>query len=77
MVLYIDEFASQPPVSERGRRTNGALMGERYLETSLDNICGKLSSFIAAWNTNWDGMQVCHELSMAVEAVQREISQNL
>ena len=42
----------------------------------LDNNYGKLSSFIAAWSTNWDGMQVCHELPMAVEAVRREISQN-
>jgi exopolysaccharide biosynthesis predicted pyruvyltransferase EpsI len=39
----------------------------------LDNNYGKLSSFIAAWNTNWDGMQVCHELPMAVEAARREI----
>jgi exopolysaccharide biosynthesis predicted pyruvyltransferase EpsI len=42
----------------------------------LDNNYGKLSSFIATWNTNWDGMQVCHKLPMAVEAVRREISQN-
>jgi pyruvyl transferase EpsO len=39
----------------------------------LDNNYGKLSSFITAWNTNWDGMQVCHELPMAVEAARREI----
>ena len=39
----------------------------------LDNNYGKSSSFIAAWNTNWDGMQVCDELPMAVEAVRREI----
>jgi exopolysaccharide biosynthesis predicted pyruvyltransferase EpsI len=39
----------------------------------LDNNYGKLSSFIAAWNTNWDGMQVCYELPMAVEAARREI----
>jgi hypothetical protein len=38
MVLYIDEFASQPPVSGNGRRTNGALMGERSLETSRQAI---------------------------------------
>jgi exopolysaccharide biosynthesis predicted pyruvyltransferase EpsI len=42
----------------------------------LDNSYGKLSSFIAAWNTNWDGMQLCHELPMAVDAMRREISQN-
>ena len=42
----------------------------------LDNNYGKLSSFIEAWNTNWDGMQVCHELPMAIEAARREISQN-
>jgi exopolysaccharide biosynthesis predicted pyruvyltransferase EpsI len=42
----------------------------------LDNNYGKLSSFTAAWNTNWDGMQLCHELPMAVEAMRREISQN-
>lgn len=42
----------------------------------LDNNYGKLSSFMAAWNTNWDGMQICHELPMAVEAARREISQN-
>jgi exopolysaccharide biosynthesis protein PssK len=40
----------------------------------LDNNYGKLSSFIAAWNTNWDGMQVCYELPMAVEAARREIA---
>jgi exopolysaccharide biosynthesis predicted pyruvyltransferase EpsI len=40
----------------------------------LDNNYGKLSSFIAAWNTNWDGMQVCHELPLAVEAARREIA---
>ncbi|HMH27091.1 MAG TPA: polysaccharide pyruvyl transferase family protein [Steroidobacteraceae bacterium] len=42
----------------------------------LDNNYGKLSSFIAAWNTNWDGMQVCHELPLAVEAARREILAN-
>lgn len=42
----------------------------------LDNNYGKLSSFTAAWNTNWDGMQLCHELPMAVDAMRREISQN-
>jgi exopolysaccharide biosynthesis predicted pyruvyltransferase EpsI len=50
------------------------LLGRHH--TLLDNNYGKLSSFIAAWNTNWDGMQVCHELPMAVEAARREISQN-
>ena len=39
----------------------------------LDNNYGKLSSFTAAWNTHWDGMQVCHELPAAVEAMRREI----
>jgi exopolysaccharide biosynthesis predicted pyruvyltransferase EpsI len=42
----------------------------------LDNNYGKLSSFVAAWNTNWDGMQLCHELPMAVVAMRQEISQN-
>lgn len=42
----------------------------------LDNNYGKLSSFTAAWNTNWDGMQLCHELPTAVSAMRREISQN-
>jgi hypothetical protein len=32
----------------------------------LDNNYGKLSSFIAAWNTNWSDMQICHELPMAL-----------
>jgi pyruvyl transferase EpsO len=41
----------------------------------LDNNYGKLTSFIAAWNTNWNGMQLCHELPMAVEAARREVSQ--
>jgi exopolysaccharide biosynthesis predicted pyruvyltransferase EpsI len=40
----------------------------------LDNNYGKLSSFIAAWNTNWDGMQVCYELATAVEGARREIA---
>jgi exopolysaccharide biosynthesis predicted pyruvyltransferase EpsI len=42
----------------------------------LDNNYGKLSSFTAAWNTHWDGMQVCHELPMAVDAMRLEVSQN-
>jgi exopolysaccharide biosynthesis predicted pyruvyltransferase EpsI len=42
----------------------------------LDNNYGKLSSFTAAWNTHWDGLQLCHELPMAVEVARREISQN-
>jgi pyruvyl transferase EpsO len=40
----------------------------------LDNNYGKLSSFTAAWNTNWDGMQLCPELPMAVEAMRRKNS---
>jgi exopolysaccharide biosynthesis predicted pyruvyltransferase EpsI len=43
----------------------------------LDNNYGKLSSFVAAWNTNWDGMQLCSELPTAVDAMRREMSQNL
>jgi exopolysaccharide biosynthesis predicted pyruvyltransferase EpsI len=43
----------------------------------LDNNYGKLSSFTAAWDTNWEGMQLCHELPMAVEAMRRKMSQNL
>jgi exopolysaccharide biosynthesis predicted pyruvyltransferase EpsI len=50
------------------------LLGRRH--ALLDNNYGKLSSFMAAWNTNWDGMQVCNELPTAVEAARREISQN-
>ncbi len=42
----------------------------------LDNNYGKLSSFTAAWNTNWDGVHLCNELPMAVDAVRREISQS-
>jgi exopolysaccharide biosynthesis predicted pyruvyltransferase EpsI len=41
----------------------------------LDNSYGKLSSFTAAWNTSWDGVQVCHELPMAIDAMRREVSQ--
>jgi exopolysaccharide biosynthesis predicted pyruvyltransferase EpsI len=50
------------------------LLGRQH--ALLDNNYGKLSSFIAAWNTNWDGMQLYHELPMAVDAMRREISQN-
>jgi exopolysaccharide biosynthesis predicted pyruvyltransferase EpsI len=41
----------------------------------LDNNYGKLSSFTAAWETNWDGMQLCPELPMAVEAMRRKMSE--
>jgi exopolysaccharide biosynthesis predicted pyruvyltransferase EpsI len=50
------------------------LLGRRH--ALLDNNYGKLSSFMAAWNTNWEGMQVCHELPMAIETARREVSQN-
>lgn len=49
------------------------LLGRRHV--LLDSNYGKVSSFMAAWNTNWDGMQVCDEVPMAVEAARREISQ--
>jgi exopolysaccharide biosynthesis predicted pyruvyltransferase EpsI len=39
-----------------------------------DNNYGRLSSFIAAWNTTWDGRQVGHDLPMAAVTVRREIS---
>jgi exopolysaccharide biosynthesis predicted pyruvyltransferase EpsI len=42
----------------------------------LDNSYGKLSSFTEAWNTSWDGVQICQELSAAVEAMRRKTSQN-
>jgi exopolysaccharide biosynthesis predicted pyruvyltransferase EpsI len=42
----------------------------------LDNNYGKLSSFIAAWDSNWEGVQICCELPVAVEAARREISQS-
>ena len=38
MVLYVDDFASQPPGSGRGRRTNDALMVASSLETSRQTI---------------------------------------
>ena len=38
MVLYVDEFASQPPVSGRERRTNDALMVAGSLEISRQAI---------------------------------------
>jgi hypothetical protein len=38
MVVYTHEYASQPPVSGRGRRTNDALTVERSLETSRQAI---------------------------------------
>jgi exopolysaccharide biosynthesis predicted pyruvyltransferase EpsI len=43
----------------------------------LDNNYGKLSSFTEAWKTNWDGMQLCHELPLAVDAMRREMLQPL
>jgi pyruvyl transferase EpsO len=48
------------------------LLGRRH--ALLDNNYGKLSSFTAAWNTNWDGMQICRELPTAVDAMRREIA---
>jgi exopolysaccharide biosynthesis predicted pyruvyltransferase EpsI len=38
MVVYTHEYASQPPVSGRGRRTNDALTVERSLEASRQAI---------------------------------------
>jgi exopolysaccharide biosynthesis predicted pyruvyltransferase EpsI len=49
------------------------LLGRQH--ALLDNNYGKLSSFTSAWNTNWDGMQLCHELPTAVDAMRRQVSQ--